>query len=39
LLISPKTVESHRGRIKQKLSLETSTALLQRATLWVEQRP
>lgn len=39
LLISPKTVESHRGRIKQKLSLETSTALLQRATLWVEQPP
>lgn len=39
LLISPKTVESHRGRIKQKLSIETSTALLQRATLWVEQRP
>jgi DNA-binding NarL/FixJ family response regulator len=39
LLISPKTVESHRGRIKQKLSVDTTTALLQRATLWVERQP
>ena len=39
LLISPKTVESHRGRIKDKLAIETTTELLQRATLWVERQP
>lgn len=39
LLISPKTVESHRGRIKQKLAVDSTTALLQRATLWVERQP
>lgn len=39
LLISPKTVESHRGRMKQKLAVNTTTALLQRATLWVERQP
>jgi len=37
LSISPKTVESHRGRIKEKLALHNTTELLQRATLWVEQ--
>jgi DNA-binding NarL/FixJ family response regulator len=37
LNISPKTVESHRGRIKEKLALENTTELLQRATLWVER--
>lgn len=39
LLISPKTVESHRGRIKEKLAVGTTTELLQRATLWVERQP
>lgn len=39
LVISPKTVESHRGRIKTKLAIDTTTELLQRATLWVEQEP
>ena len=38
LMISPKTVESHRGRIKDKLAIETTTELLQRATLWVERQ-
>lgn len=36
LHISPKTVESHRGRIKEKLAIETSTELLQRAVQWTE---
>lgn len=39
LLISPKTVESHRGRIKEKLAVATTTMLVQRATLWVERQP
>ena len=39
LMISPKTVESHRGRIKDKLAIETTTQLLQRATLWVDRQP
>lgn len=39
LILSPKTIESHRGRIKTKLAIETTTQLLQRATLWVERQP
>ena len=39
LFISPKTVESHRGRIKQKLSIDTTSALLQWATLWIDRQP
>ena len=39
LLISPKTVESHRGRIKDKLAIETTTQLMQRAILWYEAQP
>ncbi len=38
LNVSPKTVESHRGRIKNKLNVDTTTKLLQRATLWVERQ-
>jgi len=37
LVISPKTVESHRGRIKAKLAIETTTELMRRATLWCLQ--
>lgn len=33
--ISPKTVETHRTRIKQKLDIKNSTQLNYRATLWV----
>lgn len=36
LLISPKTVESHRNRIKDKLAIESTPELLQRAVLWVQ---
>lgn len=36
LHISPKTVESHRNRIKEKLSVETMPELLRRAVQWVE---
>ncbi|MDX1530206.1 MAG: response regulator transcription factor, partial [Rhodothermales bacterium] len=36
LHISPKTVESHRSRMKQKLSVETGNELMRRAVQWVE---
>ncbi len=36
LRLSPKTVESHRAHIKEKLHLDTATEMLQHATLWVE---
>ena len=37
LNVSPKTVETYRFRIKEKLSLEDGKALLRRAILWVEE--
>lgn len=37
LLISPKTVESHRRRVKIKLGIDSTTELMRRATLWVEK--
>ena len=36
LSISPKTVESHRAKIKSKLGVDTATALMRRAMRWVE---
>jgi len=36
LTLSIKTIESHREHIKQKLTLESSAELTQRATQWVE---
>ncbi len=36
LRISPKTVESHRGRIKRKLGLETTATLVQHAVQWIQ---
>lgn len=39
LHLSPKTVQSHRERIKAKLNLETSAELSARATRWVSNRP
>lgn len=36
LSISPKTVESHRAKIKSKLGADTSTDLMRRAIRWVE---
>ena len=38
LQLSPKTVDSHRERIKQKLDLKHSTALTHRATQWNLQK-
>lgn len=37
LHISPKTVESHRRRVKIKLGIDSTNELMRRATLWVEQ--
>lgn len=36
--ISPKTVESHRGRIKSKLVVHSTSELRKRAVLWVHRR-
>jgi DNA-binding NarL/FixJ family response regulator len=36
LHISPKTVESHRARMKSKLSVDSANELLRRAVKWVE---
>ncbi|HEY2951353.1 MAG TPA: response regulator transcription factor [Verrucomicrobiae bacterium] len=36
LHLSPKTVDVHRGRIKQKLQLKDATSLLHHAVRWVE---
>ncbi|GDY19703.1 DNA-binding response regulator [Verrucomicrobiota bacterium] len=38
LHLSPKTVDVHRGRIKDKLQLKTATALLHHAVRWVESQ-
>ncbi|MDR3403711.1 MAG: response regulator transcription factor [Chthoniobacter sp.] len=37
LRLSVKTVDTHRGRIKEKLSLRGSTEMIQRAVQWVER--
>ena len=34
MMLSPKTVETHRVHIKQKLGLKTTNEFVQRATLW-----
>lgn len=36
MLISPKTVDSYRARLKEKLGIESHIELLRRATQWVE---
>jgi DNA-binding CsgD family transcriptional regulator len=35
MFVSPKTVETYRARIKEKLGLSNVTELVQRATQWV----
>lgn len=37
MMLSPKTVETHRVHIKQKLGLSTTNEFVQRATLWTAQ--
>lgn len=37
MMLSPKTVETHRVHIKQKLGLKTTNEFVQRATLWTAQ--
>lgn len=37
MMVSPKTVETHRVHIKQKLGLKTTNEFVQRATLWVSR--
>lgn len=39
LHLSPKTVDVHRGRIKEKLALPDSTALVRFAVRWIEADP
>jgi DNA-binding NarL/FixJ family response regulator len=36
LSLSPKTIDTHRGNIKEKLSIETNEELRREATIWVE---
>lgn len=38
LFISPKTVESHRLRIRKKLAVESNARLVQKAVQWAEQQ-
>lgn len=37
MMLSPKTVETHRVHIKQKLGLKTTNEFVQRAALWTSQ--
>lgn len=39
LSVDVKTVETYRGRIREKLSLRDSSEMLQRAIAWVHERP
>lgn len=36
LHISPKTVESHRGRIKEKMDIATTAELIKQSVIWVQ---
>ena len=38
LVLSPKTIDSYRARIKEKLSIESNAELTRRAVLWVESQ-
>ena len=37
MTVSPKTVETYRGRIKEKLGVATYTELVHRAAVWVSE--
>lgn len=36
LVLSPKTIDSYRTRVKEKLSIESNAELMRRAVVWVE---
>jgi DNA-binding NarL/FixJ family response regulator len=38
LHISPKTVESHRGRIKEKMAVSTTAELVKQSVIWVQNK-
>jgi DNA-binding NarL/FixJ family response regulator len=38
MLLSPKTVETYRGRIKEKLGIESTPELVQHAVLWTQEK-
>lgn len=37
LMLSPKTIDSYRTRVKEKLSIDSNAELRRRAVIWVEQ--
>ena len=37
LALSPKTIDSYRTRVKEKLAIDSNAQLRRRATMWVEQ--
>ena len=39
LKVSPKTVQTYRNNIKEKLDIETASELIQQATLWAHNQP
>ena len=38
LVLSPKTIDSYRSRVKEKLNIDTNAQLRRRATMWVEHQ-
>lgn len=38
LVLSPKTIDSYRARVKDKLSIDSNTELMRRAVVWVENQ-
>lgn len=38
LVLSPKTIDSYRARVKDKLSIESNAELMRRAVVWVENQ-
>jgi DNA-binding NarL/FixJ family response regulator len=38
MMVSPKTVETYRGRIKEKMGVDSTSELVQQAVLWIQSR-
>jgi DNA-binding NarL/FixJ family response regulator len=38
LVLSPKTIDSYRARVKEKLAIDTNTELIRQAVVWVENQ-